>query len=136
MMFILIGRPFLFNFFTSIVWILHLFPTIISVKIRSPTMAIFSLSLFNFFIILSVFFFEGLRALCLYSKPSSLPIVEILFSDGLLLIKYKEKYSLDFFIHCLTFIGMLFVFLLINVPSTSRRRHVMPFEYNSECEIL
>ena len=93
--FILMGSPFLFNFCTSIVLTPHLFPTIISVKILSPIIAILLFFSSKVLITLRVFLFVGLRALHLKFKPSSLPILEILSIEGLLLTMYDTRLRLS-----------------------------------------
>ena len=79
-------------------------------------MAIFFGSLPISLIADKVTFFLGFDALYLYFKFNSFAIFAILFFDGLLLIKYKEKYFLDSLIQFFTALGILVEFLFIRVP--------------------
>ena len=121
------GRPSLPNLLTNIVFILHLFPTTISVRILSPIIAIFLDSHFSSLITSRVTFFLGFKALNLYLISKSLAILLIRFSEGLLLIKYKEKNFLDSNIQSFTALGILLDFLFIRVPSTSINKLSIPY---------
>ena len=73
-------------------------------------MAIFFGSLPISLIADKVTFFLGFDALYLYLKFNSFAIFAILFLDGLLLIRYKEKSFLDSMIQIFTAFGMILDF--------------------------
>ena len=130
-----IGKPFLLKRFTKIVWILHLFPTIISVKILSPIIAIFFESSFISEITSKVIFFLGFSAFDLYLISNSLAIFLMRSLEGLLLIKYKENNFLDSLIQFFTLVGIMFVWRLYNVPSTSINKLLIPSFCSFEWDI-
>ena len=70
----------------------------------------------------NVTFFLGFEALYLYFKFNSFAIFSILFFDGLLLTRYKEKSYLDSMIQFFTAFGIIFDFLFTRVPSTSTNK--------------
>ena len=95
-------------------------------------MAIFFGSLPISLIADKVTFFLGFDALYLYFKFNSFAIVSILFLDGLLLIRYKEKSFFDYMIQFFTAFGIIFDFIFTRVPSTSSNKELIPFFFNSD----